>query len=94
MLKIFLLILIYFNSVNNQLHDLEVKAQASLTAAEEVRGPQSIAECVMRCQRKTKEGFFTDDGKCFCHMGFAENIGNANGILSKECKMKTPENGE
>ncbi|XP_066930415.1 uncharacterized protein [Clytia hemisphaerica] len=59
----------------------------ALEESEEIKGPRSITECVMRCQRKTKEGFYTNDNKCFCHNGVVENQGDASGVSTKENKL-------
>ena len=58
-----------------------------LTDSEEIKGPQSLFECVMRCQRKTKEGFFTNDNKCFFHNGVFEHQGNTNGISTEKLHL-------
>ena len=80
-------LLIFFNIYNvveSNFHDTLLVEKSTLTNAEELKGPNSITECVMRCQRKTKEGFFTNDNICFCHNGVVENQGYTNGILTKE----------
>uniref|UniRef100_A0A7M5V3H0 Uncharacterized protein n=1 Tax=Clytia hemisphaerica TaxID=252671 RepID=A0A7M5V3H0_9CNID len=53
---------------------------SNLIDSEEIKGPRSITECVLRCQRKTKEAFYTNDNKCFCHNGVVETQGDASGI--------------
>ncbi|XP_066930489.1 uncharacterized protein [Clytia hemisphaerica] len=60
---------------------------SSLEESEEIKGPRSITECVMRCQRKTKEGFYTNDNKCFCHNGVVENQGDTSGVSTKENEL-------
>ena len=65
-----------------------------LIDAEEIKGPKSIAECVMRCQRKTKEGFYANNNKCFCHYGVLENQGDNNGISTEEIDFNLPNNGK
>ncbi|XP_066930582.1 uncharacterized protein [Clytia hemisphaerica] len=60
---------------------------SSLEEPEEIKGPRSITECVMRCQRKTKEGFYTNGNKCFCHSGVVENQGDTSGVSTKENEL-------
>ena len=65
-------------------YEIQSFDSSTLTDAEEFKGPRSICECVMRCQRKTREGFYTNDNKCFCHNGAVQNQGKENGISTKK----------
>ena len=95
-LKIFSLIIFFniCNVVKSQFFDIEIVKSSTLTDSEEIKGPRSITECVMKCQRKTKEGFYTNDNKCFCHKGFSEETGEENGILTRRVEQDMPNNGK
>ena len=71
----------------NNVYSKRVVDNSLLLNAEEIVTPSSITECVMKCQRKIKEGFFTDDKKCFCHNGVIEDQGEIKGISTEELKL-------
>ena len=85
----------HFISCNTSSYEIKSFDNSDLTQSEEIKGPRSISECVMRCQRKTKEGFFTNDNKCFCHNGVVGNqAGEANGISTKELELNNEDKCE
>ena len=80
--------------VCNTSYEIQGFESSALEQSEEIKGPRSITECVMRCQRKTKEGFYTNDNKCFCHNGVVENQGEENGISTKEMELNNEDKCE
>ena len=73
--------------VCNTSYEIQGFESSALEQSEEIKGPRSITECVMKCQRKTKEGFYTNDNKCFFHNGVFEHQGNTNGISTEKLHL-------
>ena len=83
----------YFVLSCNTRYNIKSSEKSSLIDSEEIKGQRSISECVMRCQRKTKEGFFTNNNECFCHNGVVENQGDINGISMKKIRLSPRKEG-
>ena len=44
-----------------------------LNEDEEIERVKSQIQCVLKCQRKSTNGFYTNKRKCFCTFGFVDN---------------------
>ena len=55
----------------------------SLNNSEQINGKHSHMECVMMCQRKKKDAFYTNDGKCFCVSEVTSDNNNVDGVSGK-----------